>query len=189
MSNSFTLSSLIIYAYDEWQLSHSEQDPYMLNKLNTSNSRGSHLPLVYAHIDWGATYLCLYQHGLGCPLPLFVSTWTVVTLPLFISTWTVVPPTFVCINMDYGAPYLCLYQHGLWCPLPLLISIWTVVSPTFVCINIDWGAPYLCLYQHGLGGPYVCLYQHGLRCTLPLIIPAWTLVALPPVYIPTWMGW
>ncbi len=32
-----SLSSLIIYAY-EWQLSHSEQDPYTLNELNTSNS-------------------------------------------------------------------------------------------------------------------------------------------------------
>ncbi len=43
LSNSFTRSSLIIYAYDEWQLSNSEQDPYTLNKLNTSNSRGPHI--------------------------------------------------------------------------------------------------------------------------------------------------
>ncbi len=34
-------TSLIIYAYDEWQLSNSEQDLYMRNKLNTSNSRGN----------------------------------------------------------------------------------------------------------------------------------------------------
>ncbi len=40
LSNSFTLSSLFVYAYDEQQLSNSEQDPYTLNKLNTSNSRG-----------------------------------------------------------------------------------------------------------------------------------------------------
>ncbi len=33
-------SSLIIYAYYEWQLSNFEQDPCTLNKLNTSNSRG-----------------------------------------------------------------------------------------------------------------------------------------------------
>ncbi len=37
--HSLSLSSLIIYACDERQLSNIEQDPYMLNKLNTSNSR------------------------------------------------------------------------------------------------------------------------------------------------------
>ncbi len=38
--------NFIIYAY-EWQLSNSEQDPYTLNKLNTSNSRAAGWVAVY----------------------------------------------------------------------------------------------------------------------------------------------
>ncbi len=32
-------------AYEEWQPSNSEQDPYTLNKLNTSNSRGGFIDI------------------------------------------------------------------------------------------------------------------------------------------------
>ncbi len=37
---------------DEWQLSNSEQDPYTLNKLNTSNSRGSAPYTVHVSSDY-----------------------------------------------------------------------------------------------------------------------------------------
>ncbi len=50
------VSSLIIYAYDEWQLSNSEQDPYMLNKLNTSNSNDT-ISLLYRNHQIDATTL------------------------------------------------------------------------------------------------------------------------------------
>ncbi len=38
VSQTLSPSSLIMYAYDEWQLSNSHQDPHALNKQNTSNS-------------------------------------------------------------------------------------------------------------------------------------------------------
>ncbi len=86
--------SIIIYAYificayDEWQLSNSEQDPYMHNKLNTYNScevdrcesceDSILVGLVTRWRFYPVTYLCMMTGGTTCHT---LSCFTMLGLP------------------------------------------------------------------------------------------------------------